>query len=517
MNEDNARPLPIEEALTALYAAPDPDAAFIAALERKLLAQVAARPDETTAAPVFKQPTAPPSFGDRLRREWLALWPRSRWATALFLLALVCSLTLVAVGPQRAWAALQQWLGYAPGIGFVDLAGTAVLPEPVAVAQTGVTARIEQVIARPDKTTVLFNSKGLPPEDALWPNILQDEGNYLFQLHLPDGQTVTATAMTLRFGSGTLEFPPLPDGVLAAELEMGRLPLVPPGMAPESWRIPFSLQPATPDLVAALYPYAYAPVGAADTQQGVTVRVLEAAHTPEETAVRLQAEWTDAEWKLFNFTGGSLLPTLTDETGRAYRYGRASSGGSRIQTVIRSIEEGPSTPSPERPSFDGTLHFQPVSPAARQLTLVLDSLEFQVPAQTAFSLDIGPNPQVGDSWPLDLHLDVAGFPVQISAARIIEERVDQRPFGEPLRRIALQFEFDPIPTVDGRTLWAFGLNGSAAGFSGSSGSFSPDDGRHKIAVTVGADEPLPTGLVTITIPHASVVYQGPWTLTWSTP
>jgi hypothetical protein len=116
-----------------------------------------------------------------------------------------------------------------------------------------------------------------------------------------------------------------------------------------------------------------------------------------------------------------------------------------------------------------------------------------------------------------LHLDVAGFPVQISAARIIEERVDQRPFGEPLRRIALQFEFDPIPTVDGRTLWAFGLNGSAAGFSGSSGSFSPDDGRHQIAVTVGADEPLPTGLVTITIPHASVAYQGPWTLTWSTP
>jgi hypothetical protein len=116
-----------------------------------------------------------------------------------------------------------------------------------------------------------------------------------------------------------------------------------------------------------------------------------------------------------------------------------------------------------------------------------------------------------------LHLDVAGFPVQIRAARIIEERVDQRPFGEPLRRIALQFEFAPIPTVDGRTLWAFGLNGTAAGFSGGGGSLMPETGRHQMAVSAAEDEPFPTGLVTITIPHASVAYQGPWTLTWSTP
>jgi hypothetical protein len=323
--------------------------------------------------------------------------------------------------------------------------------------------------------------------------------------------------MTLRFGSGMAAFPPLPAGVLAAELALGRLPFVPSGMAPESWRIPFLLQPATPDLVAALYPYAYVPIGATDAQQGVTLRVLEAAHAPEETAVRLQAEWGDGQWKLVDFLGGARPPTLTDETGRLYRYGRAAGSGSRAGIFIYTGAEAAFVPASERPSFDGTLYFQPASPAARQLTLVLDSLQFQIPAQTAFSLDIGPNPQIGDSWPLDLHLDVAGFPVEIVAAQIVAEEIDQGPFTAPVSRVALQFEFAPIPPLDGRTLWAFGLNGTAAGFSGSSGSFSPDDGRHEKTVTVGADEPLPTGLVTITIPHASVIYHGPWTLTWSTP
>jgi hypothetical protein len=116
---------------------------------------------------------------------------------------------------------------------------------------------------------------------------------------------------------------------------------------------------------------------------------------------------------------------------------------------------------------------------------------------------------------------VARFPVQITAAQIVAEEIAQGPFMAPVSRVALQFEFAPIPPVDGRILWAIGLNGSASGFSGSSGSVSPDaDGRstaRQLAVTVGADEPLPTGLVTITIPYASIIQPGPWTLSWTTP
>jgi hypothetical protein len=446
----------VEEALTALYAAPAPEADFVAALEQKLLAQaqaaqpgksVVVQPDKSVAAQSNKPVAGQSPDWRTVWANWLTLRLRPRWVTAVFFLGLALTLTLVAVGPQRAWAALQHWLGYAPGIGFVDLTDTAVLPEPITVAQAGVTLRLEQVIARPHKTSVVFNSKGLPPEDALWPDIMRDEGDYRFLLHLPDGQTLTTDMWTLRLGGGTLEFPPLPADILTVELEMGRLPLVPPGVAPETWRIPFTLQPATPALIAALYPYAYVPADAADVQGDIVIRVLEAAHTPEETAVRLQVAWANPEWKLFHFFGGRLIPILTDDTGRAYPYGRASSGGSRVQTVVRSIEETLPAPSPEQPTFDGSLYFHPISPAAQELTLVIDSLQFQIPAQAAFSLDIGPNPRIGDSWPLDLRLDVAGFPVHITAAQIVAEEIEQGPFMAPISRVALQFEFAPIPPL----------------------------------------------------------------------
>ena len=53
-------------------------------------------------------------------------------ATILILVA-----ALIAVGPQRVLAQVQRWLNYVPGIGFVDLARTSVLVNPVETSRGG--------------------------------------------------------------------------------------------------------------------------------------------------------------------------------------------------------------------------------------------------------------------------------------------------------------------------------------------------------------------------------------------
>jgi hypothetical protein len=39
-----------------------------------------------------------------------------------------------------------------------------------------------------------------------------------------------------------------------------------------------------------------------------------------------------------------------------------------------------------------------------------------------------------------------------------------------------------------------------------------ETGRRQLAVSAAEDELFPAGLATLTIPYASIVYQGPWTL-----
>ncbi|MFO7536713.1 MAG: hypothetical protein R6X32_01485, partial [Chloroflexota bacterium] len=379
---------------------------------------------------------------------------------------------------------------------------------------------VEQVVARPDRTSVVIHSEGLPREDRLWPDGGQHQAtDYRFELHLPDGRILTSESWTLRLGGGTLTFPPLPEDVADVTLVVGRLPLVPPGLYAESWQVPLRLQPATADLITAIYPQPYVVTEAAVTHHDITVEVLEVAHTPVETAVLIQVQWDDPAWLMFHLHGGMRSPYLVDENGRTYRQTTPSSGGSQVQTIARQVEAVTPTPVVARPALRQVLHFEPVSPLVQQLTLVVDRLEFQMPTEAAFTFDLGPDPQIEDTWPLDLRLDVAGFPVHITAARLIVESHDRVMRGtEPdiLPRLALQFDIEPIPAMENLTLQGFGLDGSRSGFTGSSGSIT-EDGHRQMAVAVFMHEPLPTGVVTITIPRASIVWQGPWEVSWPVP
>jgi hypothetical protein len=494
----------IERGLEALFSARDPEATFVAELEQQLLARVQTAPVRGSGLR-FR----------RLWRHWIRPFSQRRWATVLASLLLIAAGIVAAIGPQEILASIQQLLGYVPGIGFVDLEATRLLAAPVEVSRDGVILRVEQVIAQPEGTKVFIRSEGLPPEDQLWPDGAREDGNYRPLLRLPDGRTLATGTWSLRLGAGILEFPPLPDGIHHITLELARLPLVPPGAAPENWAVPLDLRPATGELVAELFPQPYALPDAEDTHQGITLRVLGVAHSAEETAVRLQVQWPNPNW-MFPHVGHVRQPELRDDLGHVYHQIPTSNSGSTVQTEVIRTHEGADvtpTPMPEVPTHEFLRTFAPVSPSARTLTLWVDAVGFEVPADASFAVDLGGDPQVGDHWPLDVHLTVAGFPVHISGAQLVQEEPHLRDGIE--QQTALIFDFDPVPDQNGRTLQGVRLLSSSA--LGGGGGYDPQTRTIRASLDLGQWPWVPSGLIDVRVESASVLFHGPWTLAWTVP
>jgi len=185
----------IERALETLFTAPIPDPTFVSTLER----QLQAHNDMLLNSNAVKEVPA-----QRLWSRVTNVLTRHRWATVTVSLLLALTLALAVTGPQRVWADLQRFLGYVPGVGFVNLEETRVLVAPVEVSRDAVTLRVEQILAQSDRTVVVIRSEGLPPENRLWPDGAKGTGDYQPWLRLPDGSKLASNTWTLHLGGGTL-------------------------------------------------------------------------------------------------------------------------------------------------------------------------------------------------------------------------------------------------------------------------------------------------------------------------
>lgn len=491
--------LTLESALQQYFAA-EPSAGFLTALEQKLLAAPAG-------------PAAPAAQGQETRRAapapavWrqLAALLRPRPATVALALLLILAISLLIIGPQRAWAGLQSWLGYVPGVGFVNLEDTRVLLAPATQERDGVTLRVSELIAGPEETTIVVESSGLPSEEALWGmEGASVDDRFAPLLRLPDGAPLNVETFTLRLGRGTLVFPPLPPDVYRLTLELPLLPLVPPGAAPENWSLPLLLQPATGELVGAMYPQPYSPQGASDTHHGVTLTVLQVAHTPQQTAFTVQAQWQDESWA--HVRPEAAYNSFYDDVGHIYSSYVGPHSGS-VATLVQRVQPG-EAPPPQ--TFERAFNFGPVSLAAGRLTFEIPEVDVNVPATDSFTIDLGPQPQVGDSWDLDIHLDVAGFPVHITRAWIATEQLG-RP-SDMQERTNLYFYLQPVAPQAHRRLTGFGLTTTDPAFQGSGGS-----GLQLRHLTLAEDAQMPAGALEVRVLGASVALSGPWLLSWELP
>ena len=492
------------ESLREYCIVPAPEQAFVSGLEQRLL--------EHQATLLRSQPVKAFPRSSRIVFSSF-LFTRRNWRYTVLLLLAALTIALFIIGPQRVLAQVQRWLGYVPGIGFVDLAETQVLVNPVETTRAGITLRVEQMIAGPERTEVVISSSGFSEKNLPWPNDAIDRSTFTAFLFLPDGSRLETSGWELNVGAGKLEFPALPAGVNQVTLVMPRLPLVPKEALPEDWVIPLALRSATNELNEVLFPQPYSPSNARDTHHGVTLRVLNVAQTSSETAIQYQVEWKDPSWHFRFGLGYGHFPELQDDLGHIYWETPGSRAPVAGVVVIR-IPETPSTRT--EPQLTSTLMFPALSLSASRASLWVDSVEFWVPGEGTIDLDLGTSPKIGDSWPLDIHLQVAGFPVHLTGARLLEETVDLGN-GKSEQHPVLSFTLDPLEDQDGFRLFNFGLMNSELGSYGSVGqSFSNGTEVYtgRLEFTNGN---VPTGVIKLQVMDAGLLAQGPWEVTWDIP
>lgn len=278
-----------ERSLRAAMAAPEPSSEFV----NRLAAQLRIK---ESLPPQFA-PARRPVFGFSL-------------AVLLILLA-----AILAIGPQRVLAQVLDWLGYVPGVGFVNQeGGLRVLANPVSQTRDGITVTIEDGLVDAENTWLTFYFEGIRQEQK--PTSEDVPGCYSNpEIVLPDGEV-----LLLNGGSGgggpswmrtRFSYPALPTGVNKVLVRIACVPEVLPGMGPEDWEFTINFLPA-PEVFEVL-PVSTLPfetessqAGADSELHGVHLEVSEFVELEDGYLFRGSLSWELGRYQWIDF-GGYLL------------------------------------------------------------------------------------------------------------------------------------------------------------------------------------------------------------------
>ncbi len=476
----------VARALLRHYATGDPAPEFVERLERQLNAQAQRRPA--------------PRFWIR----WLAAPAGLRWATVAAALLLVAALIIGAVGPQRVWAQVQRLLGYVPGVGLVqDTTGLRVLAEPVQVTRQGITVTVKQATADAERTILAWEVTGLSAKAANSQG--EGVGGGPVTLRLSDGQELALrNAVGNGWGTGLRMrsvYPPLPAQVNDITLVITRLPGYPANAGPENWELPLRFVPApagmamlpvhevalTPSGAEQVAPSAAAPLAGtvnAAAHHGIQVRLEQAIELPD--GYQLQGSLSvPATMQAFDVASpldhllqdaaGRPIPTMPAEPDTL----TAAPPGSTFRWAIRTATK--SAPGPWR--------------------LSIPALVLHVSTETSFEIDLGPDPQLGQTWTLDQPLTAAGQQMRITAARL---------WADSEGRIWLNLDFAGGPDLLAVRLGKADHAGRSTTYS--DGLLAPGHLNSGLVF-----EQKPAGILHLQVVTISYRVPGPWQLSWEPP
>ena len=497
--------------------------------------------DELHPAPVWKRQADP-----KTRAVSAARWilPRRRAAFVLMALLALMVATLLAVGPERALAALRGLLGYIPGIGLVDdSAGLRVLAEPVSQTRDGVTVTIQQAMADAQRLVIVYTTDGLRVAAA---NSAGEGGPFgsTQSLRLSDGTTLEVVPES---GYGGTPEPLINDAILpeggwpnyasrlvypSVEAQVDELTLLipiletmPAGAAPENWELTFRLKPAPPDLTFAPFTVLATPslpedaatsatgetgasrLSSAATHNGFTFQLENVVELEDGFVLTGSLAWDDSAFP----TGGgaiseALIPTLTDVGGQ-----KIPIEDVRLDALYGE-RKMPWSFRTNRKIFSGPL------------VLSISKIDASLfPPAAAFEFDLGADPQIGQSWEIDRDIDFGGNIIHLHSVRLGESPdscggggggggpVAPRVFHS---ESALEFTF----TSDEAGIFAWvedvAPQAPAEGICGGGGG--PQDPKVFYGLVTYAS--IPTGLHRFSI-GASIplVIDGPWEVAWQPP
>jgi hypothetical protein len=458
-------------------------------------------------------PSAPDVFVRNLRGRLLdrcrAVQSRSRmrarlaWGLAAATILLLAGVLIA--GPQNVVSALQKILGYIPGIGIVQDGSIRVLAEPVTVTRDGITLTLEQVVADPTQTIIVYKAEGLSVKVAN----SNGEGGPLCAkseaLRLPDGTELTRDGGGGGgWGSGyrsRLIFGAMPPDVNEGTLVVPCIMGMPPGKAPEDWSLPFRLKPAPPDL---------------------TVMPVFDLPTPTAEPSPLAATASPTKAETYGITL-SLDRVITLDDGYAllgslrWHDDRLTSAAGPMQAIVTDAD---GMPIPVEQDYDDYGMAQTVEPGATRwayriqgkafhgpLTLTFPDVEAFLHNPVPIQFDTGANPREGQRWELNQSFQILGIPVTLLSAKMITQG-DMQGFEfavqAPLALRAMQLNFEK----------SAGLVQTQDRCCSSGGGSTPNQ-KGTFKTYALTDFSLVGGQINLSINNVTLA--GDWNVTWNPP
>jgi len=477
-----------EENVRAALATPPTDTKFVTNLRSKLIAKAHDMLPQT--------------------RHFLH---RPAWRVALTVLLVLLASVLI-IGPQRVLAQIRGLLGYIPGVGIVEQsAPLRVLAEPVTMTREGVTLTVTEAVLSADKTVIFVKIEGVPAD-------AYPEGEAMGCLGNVDLKLSNGTLLEGGYISGgnwnsfesRLEYGPVPAQVNDAVLLVACIGGTMPGALPENWEIPLRFAPAPPDMTVA-------PVIELSTPAATNPPAADVTSTPVLSNTMTRNGITFTLEKFVEVEDGYQLYGSLDLSGATL----PAQGYFITMAVIKMTDaNGNRIPFEAMQSeFQDNTVFDPnkVSWIYRTnqkaftapLTLTLSWVEMQIAPQVPFELDLGPNPQIGQTWEINRDLTFERHTVRLLSAQLVKS-------DDPQWASSLKFTYEDkeggifinvMDDVPQKPL--IGVRGGGGGGGG------PLPGIKFARMNY---REIPGGLRRITI-STSVPYRinGPWQVIWNPP
>ncbi|MDP1713197.1 MAG: hypothetical protein Q8L41_00505 [Anaerolineales bacterium] len=430
---------------------------------------------------------------------------RARPALALIIILLALSLLTGVV------YAIGKSLGYIPGVGIIDQsAPLRVLAEPVTVTREGVTITVTEVVLSADKTVILVKVEGVPREAYPTDESIGCMG--FANLNLADGTLLEGGYI----GAGgwthfenRLEYEPIPAKVNEAVLTFDCIGFTRPGTLPENWEVPLRFVPPPPDMTVAPVIELSTPAVTNIPSVGVTsTPVLSNTMTLNGITLTLE-KFVEVEdgYQLYgslDLSGLSLPAQGYFNTMAVIKMTDANGNRIPFEEAHSELQEN-TVYDPNKVSW---IYRTNQKAFAAPLTLTLSWVEMQLAPQIPFELDLGPNPQIGQTWEINRDLTFEGHTVRLLSAQLVEST-------NPQWASALVFTYEDneggifINVMDDvpQTPLIEVLGGGGGG--------GPLTGTKLAWMNYGE---IPNGLRRFTI-SANVPYRisGPWQVVWNPP
>lgn len=446
-----------------------------------------------------------PGLAARLERKSPMTVLRARPLAAV-LIALLVLLTLSGVA-----YAIGRSLGYIPGVGLFEQAqpnSLRILASPVRVQRENIDLQIEQIIAASDKTVVVYQYVIL---DAANLAALQPGSGGHPSLILPDGSRLEASLGRRLSGNGPaggddypvrylLEFPALPQDVLAVTLEIPSLPFSYED-GPRDWQIPLTLMPAPEGSILPVYEVEEAGDGSADATApspnipSAGTNVLHGITATLDLYVPMDDGYLligSMQWSAQDYPARAVQPSdfymrVTDATGREVDF------------------EPFLGPLPEKPQDEDFRSYWVLKVLEKDfvapLRIRIDSVSVSVEPWPAFQFDPGPAPAPGQSWEIGQDFQVGDVRARLSSVTLTVQDSD------------LVFEF--LIQAQPNELADVYLHMDIAQCMSGGGSISPEPSETILSSVYTCRADLPAGSLKAEVSGALI--WGPWQVEWTPP